>query len=134
MPQKKNPAALARRGAFFSVFDRYLPAAAATATTTATARTAATTAAAALAFLRFVDAKRSTSHILTVQGLNRTLCISTRHFNEPKAARTASFAIVDQRNRLHCAVLLEQLANLSFVCGERQVTYIDLRHNNTVSL
>jgi hypothetical protein len=87
-----------------------LPATAATATATTAARTAATTAAATaatLAFLRFIDTQWATTHILAVQGLDGALRIAARHFHEAKAARTAGFAIVDQRNGLHCAVLFE---------------------------
>jgi hypothetical protein len=115
-----------------------LPATAATATATAAARTAATaaaaTAAATLAFLRFIDTQGATTHILAVQGLDGALRIAARHFHEAKAARTAGFAIVDQRNGLHCAVLLEERPYVAFGSVERQIPNIDFRHKSQVSL
>jgi hypothetical protein len=114
-----------------------LPATAATATATAAARTAATAAAAtaaALAFLRFIDTQGATTHILAVQGLDGALRIAARHFHEAKAARTAGFAIVDQRNGLHCAVLLEERPYVAFGSVERQIPNIDFRHKSQVSL
>jgi hypothetical protein len=139
-PQKKNPAALAYRGAFHHLLgssDR-LPATATTTATTAaaaawaarTTATAAATATATLTFLRFVDAQWTTTHIFTVQRLDSALSISARHFDKAKATGTTRFTIVDQRNRLDSAVLFEQLADLSFVGRKRQVTHIDFRHNN----
>jgi hypothetical protein len=114
-----------------------LPATAATATATTAARTAATTAAATaatLAFLRFIDTQGATTHILAVQGLDGALRIAARHFHEAKAARTAGFAIVDQRNGLHCAVLFEERPYVAFGSVERQIPNIDFRHKSQVSL
>jgi hypothetical protein len=115
-----------------------LPATAATTATAATAaRTAATAAAATaatLAFLRFIDTQWATTHILAVQGLDGALRIAARHFHEAKAARTAGFAIVDQRNGLHCAVLFEERPYVAFGSVERQIPNIDFRHKSQVSL
>lgn len=103
-------------------------AAAAAATAARTTATAATTAAATtLAFLRFVHAQRTTTHILPVEGLNGSLCVGTRHFHEAEATRTAGFTVVDQCNGFHGPMRLEQLAHLRFIRRERQVTYIEDR-------
>src|SRR5688572_5931430 len=131
----RSPAALAYRGAS-CCFRRSRSALPASATTT-TAAAGATTAAAATAtlpFLRLVDAQRTASHVLTVQRLDGALCVRSRHFHEAEAARTTRLAIVDQRHRLNRAVLREQLAHLSLVCRERQVTHIDPRHRSSNSL
>ena len=100
----------------------------------ATAARTATTAAAALTLLRFVDAQRTTAHVLAVQGLDGTLCVGARHFDEAEAARTAGFTIVDQRDLLHRTVRFEQRANIMFSCGKRQVANIDFRHTDKLSL
>src|SRR5262245_25534155 len=97
-----------------------LPAAATAAAATTT--TAARTATAGRTFLRFVDAKRATAHILAVQRLNGTRGIRTRHFDKAEATRTARFAIVDERDGFHGAMGLKQLTHLAFVGRERQVT------------
>jgi hypothetical protein len=101
--------------------------------TTATAATTATTAA-TLALLRLIDAQRTAAHVLPIEGLDGALCVGTRHFHEAEATRTAGFTVVDQRNGLDGAMLFEQLADLRFIRRERQVSYIDLCHDDTVSL
>jgi hypothetical protein len=113
-----------------------LPATAATTTTAATpTRTAAAaTTATALAFLRFIDTQRAPTHVLAVQGLDGALSIAARHFDEAEAARTAGFAIVDQRNGLHCTVLFEERPDVAFGSIERQIPNIDFRHKQQVSL
>jgi hypothetical protein len=121
---------------------RQLPTAAATttaaavaATTTTTATTAAArTATAGRTLLRLVHTKRTTAHVFTIQRLNGTSRIGTRHFDEPEATRTSGFAIVNKRDGFHGAVRFKQLAHLTFVCREWQVTHIDLCHIDTVSL
>jgi hypothetical protein len=89
---------------------------AATATATAGARTATAATTTASAFLRFIDAQWATAHVLAIERLDSALCVSTRHFDETEAARTTGFTVVDQRNRFHRAVLLEQRTHLSVVC------------------
>src|SRR5690606_38325106 len=117
----------ASRGLLRVGYRQRLPAA----TTAAGARP---TTAPALALLRLVQAQRTPAQFLADQRLNRPLRIHTRHLNEAEAARTTGFAIVDERNGFHRPVLLEQLANLRFICGERKVPNIDLRHKDTISL
>src|SRR5262245_8543102 len=109
------------------ICDVQLPAAAAAATTAAAA---ARTATAGRTFLRFVDTKRATAHVLAVQGLNRTSGIRTRHFDKAKTTWASRFAIIDERDGFHGAMSFKQLTNLAFVGRERQVTNIDLSHIN----
>jgi hypothetical protein len=111
------------------MFGLLLPAATTTAAATRTARTAVTTAAtAARTLLRFVYTERTTAHVFAIERLNCTSRIRTRHFDEAEAARTAGFAIVDQRHRFNGAVSSEQFTYLRFVSRERQVANIDLCH------
>src|SRR3990170_4974015 len=142
--KKQKPRGIAAAGSFVearyiaSLRGRLLPATAATTTATAT-RAAGTTATAAaatttLTFLRFIHAQGTTAHVFPVEGLNGALSVSTRHFHEAEAARTTGFAVVDQGDGFHGAVLFEHLPNLILVGRERQVTHIDLCHSNTVSL
>jgi hypothetical protein len=141
LSKKKNPAALAHRGVFHHLLGVNSDRLPATAAATAAARSARTTAAAAttaataaLTFLSFVNTQRTTAHILAVQGLDGALRIGARHLDKAKATRTTRFAIVNQRDGFNSAVLFEQLADLCFVSRKRQVTHIDFRHSNTVSL
>jgi hypothetical protein len=116
------------------VLEALLPATATTAAATA-ARTAATTAATtALTFLRFIDTQRTTTHVLAVQGLDGALRIGARHFDEAEAARTARFAIIDQRNGLHRTVLFEQRPNVLLGSGKWQIANVDFRHTDKLSL
>jgi hypothetical protein len=132
---KKNPAALSHRGVLQNdVSSAVLPA---TATTSATAAArAATTAAAAsaLTLLRFIDAQRPAPHVLPVQGLDGSLCVRARHFDEAEAAWAARLTIVDQRNRLHGAMLFEQRAHVVLGRRKREIANIDFRHNEQFSL
>lgn len=98
----------------------------------ATAATAATTgtASATLSLLRFIYAQGATAHVLAVQGLDGPLRIGTRHFHEPEATGTTGLAVVDQCDGLHRAMLLEQLTHLGLVRRKRQITYVDLCHDN----
>jgi hypothetical protein len=127
---KKNPAALAHRGVFNQqMLSWRLPAATAAATTTTARATAAAAATATtLALLRFIDAQRTATHVLAIQGLDGALCIGTGHFDEAKATGTTSVAVVDQRYRLHGTVRFEQSANILFSCIERQIANVDFRH------
>ena len=156
MPEKAKPrGTCVPRGFFLSHFVAWLsklrgverallPATATTTTAAATATTAAratataaattTAATATLALLRLIHAQRTTTHVLPIEGLDGALCVSTRHFHEAEATRTAGFTVIDQRNGFHGSMRLEQLAHLRFVRRERQVTYIDLCHDDTVSL
>ena len=93
-----------------------------------------TTAAAALALLRFIDAQRTATHVLAIQGLDRALCVCARHFDEAEAARAARFAIVDQRHGLHLPVLLEQRTDVLLSSGKRQISNVDFRHTDKLSL
>jgi hypothetical protein len=139
---KKTPRHFRTAGLFIICIDSSdrLPATATTAAATTTARTARTAATAAatttatLTFLRFIDAQRTTTHVLAIQGLDGALCIGAGHLDKAKATRTTRFAIVDQRDGLDSAVLFEQLTDLSFVGRKRQVTHIDFRHTNSLSL
>jgi hypothetical protein len=112
------------------MFGLLLPAAATTTAATA-ARTAVATAAttaAARTFLGFIHTKRTTAHVFAVESLDCTSRIGTRHFHEAEAARTAGFAIVDQRHRFNGAMSSEHFTHLVFVSRKRQVAYIDLCH------
>jgi hypothetical protein len=73
----------------------WLPATSTAAATAATATaTAARTTAAGL-FLCFVNLKRTATHVLTVQALDCTGRIGTRHFDETETAWAAGVAIVN---------------------------------------
>jgi len=96
--------------------------------------TATRTAASALSCLSLVHSEQSPAHLFAIQGLNGTLRVSARHFHETKTTWASRFTVADQRDRLDRAMLLEQLANLSLVCREREVAYIDLRHDDSISL
>jgi hypothetical protein len=110
------------------MFSVPLPATAATAAARTTGAAIAAAATATRTFLRFVHTEWTTTHVFAVESLNCTSRIRTRHFDEAEAARTAGFAIVDQRHRFNGAVSSEQFTYLRFVSRKRQVANIDLCH------
>ena len=89
---------------------------------------AATAATAAGLVLRLVDLERTTAHVLTIQVLNGTRCIGAGHFHEAKAAWAACFAVIDQSNRIHRAMLLEQGTDTGLIGREGQVANVNLTH------
>ncbi len=131
--KRKTPRHLRTAGFDQLVLKLRLPAATTAATATAAGTTAAT-AAAALTFLCFIDAQRTTAHVLAIEGLDGALCFGARHFDEAEAARTAGFAIVDERHGLDGTVFFEQRTHILFCRGERQIANVDFRHKRTSSL
>jgi hypothetical protein len=120
---------------FWSITSGRLPTAATTAAAAATTATAtARTTAAGGTLLRFVNTERTPAHVFAIQRLNGASRIGAGHFDEAEATWTSRFAIIDERDGFHGAMSFKQLAHLTFVCRERQVTNIDLCHINTVSL
>ena len=105
-----------------------LPASAAATATASTAAGAATTAAATtaatLTLLRFVDAQGTASHVLTVQRLDGTLCVRTRHFHEAEAAGAAGFAIVQDGDVGDGAMFREEIAKIIFSGLKGEITYV----------
>lgn len=61
---------------------------------------------------RLIYAQRPPTHLKAIQVLNGGLCFRRRHFYETEAAWATRFAIIDQLDGLHGAMLLEKTANV----------------------
>jgi fructose-1,6-bisphosphatase/inositol monophosphatase family enzyme len=82
-------------------------------TTRSTTTTTAATASGAL--LGLVHLQRSPVDIVAIQGLHGARSVCACHFNEAETTGPTGVAIIDQRNRLHCAMLFEQRTNRGLV-------------------
>src|SRR6185437_6258290 len=65
---------------------------------------------------------------MTVQSLDGALSFVLRHVDETEAAWLAGFAIIDEFDRLHLAVTLEEGADVLLGGVEGEVPHIDRRH------
>jgi hypothetical protein len=90
-----------------------LPALRTTRSTTTTTAAATTTASGAL--LSLVHLQRTPVDIVAIQGLHGARSVCACHFNEAETTGPTGVAIIDQRNRLHCAMLFEQRTNRGLV-------------------
>jgi hypothetical protein len=66
---------------------------------------------------------------VAVQARDRILRVGLRHFDETKAAETASLAIVDQPHSFHGTVLREQRTDRLLIGGIWQIAYIYSGHD-----
>ncbi len=130
-PRRPLPASTIR-----SSDDRVVAVAAAEAPAAAAAAAAARATAAAAAgrtVLRLVDAQSTTFHRVAVQRANGRCGISARHLDEAKAARAAGLAIRRKGDRLDDAEGAEQRADRVLGGSEREVTNVNLSHDDEVS-
>jgi len=65
---------------------------------------------------------------VAIQGLHGTRRIGAGHFNEAETTGTTGIAIIDQRYRLHSAMLFKQGAHRSLVHREGEIANIHFRH------
>src|SRR5882762_808948 len=82
---------------------------------TARSTTTTTTATATGALLGLVHLQRSPVDIVAIQGLHGARSVCACHLNEAETTGPTGVAIIDQRNRLHCAMLFEQRTNRGLV-------------------
>src|SRR5215469_3340332 len=67
---------------------------------------------------------------MTVQSLDRALRLALRHVDEAEAAWLAGFTIIDQLDRIHLAVTLEEHAHVLLGGIEWQISHVNRRHPN----
>src|SRR6185312_15890612 len=80
------------------------------------------------ALLGLVDPECPAIHLKAVQGLDRPLGLALRHLDETEAAWPAGFPIVDELDRFHLAVTLEQCFHVLLGGIEGQIAHVDRRH------
>src|SRR5215469_5145931 len=84
--------------------------------------------------LRLVDPQRPTAEVGAVERLDGARGIGTRHLHEAEAARTAGFAVRDERDLLHGAMLGKQCTKRLIGRRERQVADVYSSHRTSLTL
>jgi len=87
-----------------------------------------TTAVAAWLILCLIHFELPTTQLVTVQALNGARRVGAWHLDETEASGTSRLSVIDEGNRVHRAVLLEELAHSCFISCEREVAYVNLTH------
>ncbi len=80
--------------------------------------------------LGFIDPKVASTHLRSVDGVHRLQSGVVIHLDETKPAGTAGFAIVDQTDGVHGAVLGEQLLDFVVGCGKGQIAHVQFLHGD----
>ena len=76
--------------------------------------------------LCFVDRQGAAIEVFAIEPLNRRLRrTAVCHFDEAKTPRTAGLAVSNETHIVHRTILLEELADVIFRGGKRQIANID---------
>jgi len=81
------------------------------------------------ALTRFIAGDSSPGDLLLVEPFDSSPgFLGIGHFNEPKASGPTGFAIHDDADASHLAILTERLLDLVFRSAEGKIAYINIRH------